>query len=155
MLGGIGIITIKKRGGEKYQGISRPQPREGKPLREIQARLPGEQLTSGVTAERVENTEKGGGEEKRKTHYSPLEEEQATGTRRTNKLSASHGARRLNEAQILRPNAPPVKLKAPRRHCGTVKSLPCRPSQNKRRVSAIMNELRLSATMIISLETVC
>lgn len=51
----------KKRGGEKYQGISRPRPREGKPLHEIQARLPGEQLTSGVAAERVENTEKGGG----------------------------------------------------------------------------------------------
>lgn len=61
-LGGIGINNKKKgeRGG-KYQGISRPRPREGKPLHEIQARLPGEQLTSGVAAERVENTEKGGG----------------------------------------------------------------------------------------------
>lgn len=65
MLGGIGIITIKKKGGEKYRGISRPRPREGKPLHEIQARLPGEQLTSGVAAERVENTEKGGGEGKK------------------------------------------------------------------------------------------
>lgn len=119
---GKSIMIIKKK-KKKYQGISRPRPRDGN----IFPRLKRDSPVSSTLLQPCTSRNK----------------LQSTWRRTSDKNTKNKQPFCLTLCTTQQGTDSPSQPGAIKwfQHCGTVKSLPCRPSQNKCDVNAIMKEL--------------